>query len=92
MSTRFSTVSSATSAILFDMILFVEQPFPYELEKHQIDVRSVSRRKPLFMDESAHDWRHVRRGPSSAGRASRSRPARRRPARCCRSAGRRPTA
>src|ERR1043166_5355315 len=44
------------------MILYVEQPFPYELEKNQIDVRSVSARKPLFMDESAHDWRVIRLG------------------------------
>jgi L-alanine-DL-glutamate epimerase-like enolase superfamily enzyme len=47
---------------LFDMLLYVEQPFPYELEKYPIDVRSVSSRKPLFLDESAHDWQHVRRG------------------------------
>ena len=42
------------------MILYVEQPFPYELEQHRIDVHSVSARKPLFLDESAHDWRMVR--------------------------------
>ena len=47
---------------IFDMIMFVEQPFPYELEKFQIDVHSVSRRKPLLLDESAHDWMHVKRG------------------------------
>jgi L-alanine-DL-glutamate epimerase-like enolase superfamily enzyme len=47
---------------LYGMILYVEQPFPYDLEKHQIDVRSVSARKPLFMDESAHDWRLVQLG------------------------------
>jgi L-alanine-DL-glutamate epimerase-like enolase superfamily enzyme len=46
----------------FDKLLYVEQPFPYELEKYPIDVTSVSRRKPLFLDESAHDWQHVRRG------------------------------
>ncbi len=44
------------------MVLYVEQPFPYELEKHMIDVRSVASRKPLFLDESAHDWEHVRLG------------------------------
>ncbi len=44
------------------MLLYVEQPFPYELEEHRIDVHSVSSRKPLFMDESAHDWEHVRLG------------------------------
>jgi hypothetical protein len=27
-----------------------------------LDVRSVSQRKPLFLDESAHDWRMVRLG------------------------------
>jgi len=47
---------------VFDAILYVEQPFPYDLEAHPIDVRAISRRKPLFMDESAHDWRLVRRG------------------------------
>ena len=44
------------------MILYVEQPFPYDLENNQIDVHSVSARKPLFMDESAHDWQHVALG------------------------------
>jgi L-alanine-DL-glutamate epimerase-like enolase superfamily enzyme len=47
---------------LHKMILYVEQPFPYELEIDRIDVRSVAARKPLFLDESAHDWRHVRLG------------------------------
>jgi len=46
----------------YGMLLYVEQPFPYELEQHAIDVRSVSARKPLFLDESAHDWQHVRLG------------------------------
>ena len=46
----------------YGMILYVEQPFPYDLEKHAIDVHSVSGRKPLFLDESAHDWRLVRLG------------------------------
>jgi L-alanine-DL-glutamate epimerase-like enolase superfamily enzyme len=45
-----------------DMILYVEQPFPYDLERHRIDVHSVSKRKPLFLDESAHDWRLVKLG------------------------------
>jgi hypothetical protein len=49
---------------IFDLILYVEQPFPYDLDKHQIDVHSVSARKPLFLDESAHDWRIVRLGRS----------------------------
>ena len=44
------------------MILYVEQPFPYDLERHRMDVRSVSGRKPLFLDESAHDWRLVQLG------------------------------
>ena len=47
---------------LWQMILYVEQPFPYELEENRIDVHAVSARKPLFMDESAHDWRLVRLG------------------------------
>jgi L-alanine-DL-glutamate epimerase-like enolase superfamily enzyme len=45
-----------------DLILYVEQPFAYELSEQPTDVRSVSMRKPLFMDESAHDWRQVRLG------------------------------
>jgi len=47
---------------IYGMLLYVEQPFPYNLEAHRIDVHSVSARKPLFMDESAHDWRFVRLG------------------------------
>jgi L-alanine-DL-glutamate epimerase-like enolase superfamily enzyme len=47
---------------IYGMLLYVEQPFPYDLEAHRIDVRSVSARKPLFMDESAHDWRFVQLG------------------------------
>ncbi len=47
---------------IFERILYVEQPFPYELEQNRIDVRTVSARKPLFLDESAHDWRSVRLG------------------------------
>lgn len=49
---------------IYGMILYVEQPFPYDLEKHRIDVHAVSARKPLFMDESAHDWPMVRLGRS----------------------------
>ena len=30
----------------------------------QIDVRSVAERKPLFMDESAHNWRYIKLGQS----------------------------
>ena len=47
---------------LYGMILYVEQPFPYELETNRIDVHSVSARKPLFLDESAHDWQLIRLG------------------------------
>ena len=47
---------------IYQMILYVEQPFPYNLEENQIDVHSVSARKPLFMDESAHDWKLIRLG------------------------------
>jgi L-alanine-DL-glutamate epimerase-like enolase superfamily enzyme len=44
--------------------LYVEQPFAYELEHDMLDVRSVSSRKPLFLDESAHDWEFVKLGRS----------------------------
>ncbi|MFN0066729.1 MAG: enolase C-terminal domain-like protein [Limisphaerales bacterium] len=47
---------------LFAMLLYVEQPFPYDLEAHPLDVREVSARRALFLDESAHDWRLVRLG------------------------------
>ena len=47
---------------IYAMILYVEQPFPYDLEKHKIDVHSVSARKPLFLDESAHDWHLIELG------------------------------
>lgn len=47
---------------LYGMILYVEQPFPYDLEKARIDAHSVSARKPLFLDESAHDWRLIQLG------------------------------
>ncbi len=49
-------------AEMFRRILYVEQPFPYDLEENRIDVHSVADRKPLFMDESAHDWRLIRLG------------------------------
>ena len=48
----------------FDRILYVEQPFPYDLEANPIDVHALAARKPLFLDESAHDWRVVRFGES----------------------------
>lgn len=47
---------------IYGMLLYVEQPFPYDLEANRIPVHSVSARKPLFLDESAHDWRFVRLG------------------------------
>ena len=53
---------AADRPAVWDRILYIEQPFPYDLEKHQIDVHEVSRRKPLFLDESAHDWKMIRLG------------------------------
>ena len=61
-STRSSTACAIEHPRIYGMILYVEQPFPYDLEAHRIDVHSVSARKPLFMDESAHDWRFVQLG------------------------------
>jgi len=46
----------------YGKLLYVEQPFPYNLEANPIDVHSVSARKPLFLDESAHDWTLIRFG------------------------------
>lgn len=43
-------------------LLYVEQPFPYDLERDRHDVRALAARTPLFLDESAHDWQHVRLG------------------------------
>jgi L-alanine-DL-glutamate epimerase-like enolase superfamily enzyme len=45
-----------------EQLLYVEQPFAYELEDFICDVRDVAARKPLFMDESAHSWQQVRLG------------------------------
>ena len=36
---------------IYGMILYVEQPFPHDLDANRIDVHSVSARKPLFLDE-----------------------------------------
>jgi hypothetical protein len=47
---------------IYAMILYIEQPFPYDLERTRIDAHSVSARKPLFMDESAHDWKYLAMG------------------------------
>jgi L-alanine-DL-glutamate epimerase-like enolase superfamily enzyme len=49
---------------VFGMLLYVEQPFPYDLEAYPIDGHPISARKPLFLDESAHDWRQVQLGRS----------------------------
>ena len=43
-------------------LLYVEQPFPYDLAANPIDVHSISARTRLFLDESAHDWRYVEQG------------------------------
>jgi len=47
---------------LYQQILYVEQPFAYELENHRLDVHALSARKKLFLDESAHNWQLVRLG------------------------------
>jgi L-alanine-DL-glutamate epimerase-like enolase superfamily enzyme len=44
------------------LLLYVEQPFAYELADFPFDVRDVAARKPLFMDECAHSWQQVRLG------------------------------
>ena len=46
----------------YKRLLYVEQPFPYDLKAHEIDVHDVSKRKPLYLDESAHDWKLIRLG------------------------------
>ena len=43
-------------------LLYVEQPFPYDLHAFPIDVHTLGARTPLFLDESAHDWRYVAEG------------------------------
>jgi L-alanine-DL-glutamate epimerase-like enolase superfamily enzyme len=49
---------------IYDAILYVEQPFPYDMEAYPIDVHSLAARKPLLMDESADSWSHVMQGRS----------------------------
>ena len=49
---------------IYEQLLYVEQPFPYDLQQYPLDVRDVSRRKLLLMDESAHHWQLVRWGQS----------------------------
>ncbi|HEY1786056.1 MAG TPA: enolase C-terminal domain-like protein, partial [Pirellulales bacterium] len=46
----------------FENICYVEQPFPYDLDAYPIDVHELARRKPLLLDESAHDWQKVEQG------------------------------
>jgi L-alanine-DL-glutamate epimerase-like enolase superfamily enzyme len=53
---------AADEPAIFSLLLYVEQPFPYELEDYPLDVRGVAARKPLFMDESAHSWQQIRLG------------------------------
>jgi len=59
---------------IYGMLLYIEQPFPYDLAAHRIDVRSVSARKPLFLDESATTGVMSGLDASSAGPELRSRP------------------
>ena len=47
---------------LWQTLLYIEQPFSYDLERHAIEVHSISERKPLLLDESAHDWTQIRLG------------------------------
>lgn len=47
---------------VYGMLLYIEQPFPSELERDRLDARSIAARKPVLLDESAHDWEHVRLG------------------------------
>ncbi|MCC6424370.1 MAG: hypothetical protein IT447_12910 [Phycisphaerales bacterium] len=49
---------------IYGILLYVEQPFAYDLMANPIDVHGVASRKPLFMDESAHNWELVRMGRS----------------------------
>ncbi|MEM9352314.1 MAG: mandelate racemase/muconate lactonizing enzyme family protein [Planctomycetota bacterium] len=55
---------AAENPEVFGMLLFLEQPFPYDMKANRIVVNSVSQRKPLLMDESADDWQHVKLGHS----------------------------
>lgn len=60
MLTRLATEAPET----YRRILYVEQPFAYEMDASPVDVRDVSSMKSLYMDESAHDWKLVREGRS----------------------------
>jgi len=55
-------VIAASDSALSRQLLYVEQPFPYDLAANPIDVHSIGGRTRLFLDESAHDWRHVATG------------------------------
>lgn len=46
----------------YDKLLYVEQPFPSDIDAYPIEVHELASRKPLLMDESAHDWTCVKRG------------------------------
>ncbi|MCF7949023.1 MAG: mandelate racemase/muconate lactonizing enzyme family protein [Spirochaetia bacterium] len=41
---------------IFGMLLFVEQPFPAEIEVLSMDVHALSAIKPLLLDEGADHW------------------------------------
>jgi L-alanine-DL-glutamate epimerase-like enolase superfamily enzyme len=60
--TRFLDRLLQEHPAIYGRLLYVEQPFPYDLDRYPLDVHAVSARKPLFMDESAHDWQHIARG------------------------------
>ena len=64
------------------MILYVEQPFPYELERERIDVRSVASRKPLFWMKAPTTGGTSVWAANLAGRALPSKPAKPSAARC----------
>jgi hypothetical protein len=62
--TRILDRWQAEEPAIYDSILYVEQPFAYDMETYPIDVRSIAQRKPLLMDESADSWSHVALGRS----------------------------
>jgi L-alanine-DL-glutamate epimerase-like enolase superfamily enzyme len=47
---------------VFDRLRYIEQPFPYDLAANPIDVRPLAARRPVFLDESADDWRTIKIG------------------------------
>lgn len=54
-------VGAANPAVL-SRLLSIEQPFAYDFAQSPPDVRALAGRTPLFLDESAHDWRYVAEG------------------------------